>query len=107
LAADALRDEYGVEDEDVLNAVRYHTTGRAGMSRLEMIVFLADTLEPGRTYEEADELRALAFEDLETGMLRVLEALGVYLKENGFEMTKDSLEAIAWLRDRQRARALL
>jgi putative nucleotidyltransferase with HDIG domain len=97
MAADVLRDEYGVEDADVLNAVRYHTTGRRGMSRLEMIVFLADTLEPGRTYEGVDELRKLAFEDLEAGTLRVLKELGVYLKRNGCEMTADSLEAIDWL----------
>jgi putative nucleotidyltransferase with HDIG domain len=99
-AADILRDDYGVDDNDILNAVRYHTTGRRGMSRLEMIVFLADTLEPGRTYEGVDALRAFAFEDLEAGSLRVLIELGVYLEKNGFEMTTDSLEAIEWLKSR-------
>ena len=40
--------KYGVEDEDILNAIRYHTTGRPGMSLLEKIVFVADYIEPGR-----------------------------------------------------------
>jgi HD superfamily phosphohydrolase YqeK len=101
LAADALRDEYGVEDTDILAAVRYHTTGRRGMSRLEMIVFLADTLEPGRTYEGVEELRKIALEDLEAGTLRVLQELGVYLKQTGYEMTTDSLEAIEWLENKK------
>ena len=40
--------KYGVKDEDILNAIRYHTTGRPGMSLLEKIIFVADYIEPGR-----------------------------------------------------------
>jgi HD superfamily phosphohydrolase YqeK len=104
-ASDILREEYGVDDADVLNAVRYHTTGRKGMSRLEMIVFLADTLEPGRTYEGVEILRDLAFKDLETGVLRVLKELEVYLVKNGLAMTPDSVEAIEWLESRGKKEA--
>ena len=42
--------KYGIRDEDILNAVRYHTTGRPGMSMLEKIVFIADYIEPGRNH---------------------------------------------------------
>jgi nicotinate-nucleotide adenylyltransferase len=96
-AADRMAREFGVTDADVLNAVRYHTTGRAGMSRLEIIIFLADTLEPTRAYEGVDKLRALVYEDLYAGALKVFEELGNYLKRNGLEMTRDSENAIEWL----------
>lgn len=60
------RNKFGVEDEDVLDAIRYHTTGRPAMTLLEKIVFVADYIEPNR--KKADnltELRHLAFEDLD------------------------------------------
>ncbi len=50
---------FGITDEDVLNAIRYHTSGRANMSALEKLIFLADMLEGERSYEGVDELRAL------------------------------------------------
>ena len=50
---------FGVADEDILNAVRYHTSGRPNMSELEKLIFLADMLEVERSYDCVDELRAL------------------------------------------------
>ncbi len=49
--------EFGVTDEDVLNAIRYHTSARPKMSELEKLIFLADMLEDERAYEGVDELR--------------------------------------------------
>ena len=49
--------EFGVTDEDVLNAIRYHTSARPKMSELEKLIFLADMLEEERAYEGVDELR--------------------------------------------------
>ena len=73
LAAAILEDKFGVTDEDILNAIRYHTTGRAGMSLLEKIIFVADATEPNRTYEEAEDLNKLAFSDLDQACLEVLK----------------------------------
>ena len=61
LAAAILKAKFGVEDEDILNAVSYHTTGRADMSLLEKIIFVSDATEPNRTYDDAERLNALAF----------------------------------------------
>ncbi|MDO4289379.1 MAG: nicotinate-nucleotide adenylyltransferase [Eubacterium sp.] len=72
VGAAVARDEYGVTDEAVLGAIRYHTTGRAGMSRLEKIIYLADFIEPGRDYPGVDKLRELAFEDLDKAMIQAL-----------------------------------
>ena len=58
-------ERFSVTDEDVLNAIRYHTTGRRGMSLLEKIVYVADVVSYDRTYKEAEELRERAFSDLD------------------------------------------
>lgn len=59
-----LRNVLGVEDEEILSAVRYHTTGRAGMSLLEQVVFTADFTSADRNYPDVAVIRALADESL-------------------------------------------
>lgn len=61
-------DEFGVMNEDVLNAIRYHTTGRARMSQLEKLIYVADMIEPGRDFPGVEKLRELASEDLDVAM---------------------------------------
>ncbi|MFC4411056.1 bis(5'-nucleosyl)-tetraphosphatase (symmetrical) YqeK [Chungangia koreensis] len=73
--------EYGVEDEDILNAITYHTTGRAGMSDLEKIIYMADLIEPSRTFTGVEELREKAFEDLNEGMLACVRHSIAFLVE--------------------------
>ncbi|MFD1030555.1 bis(5'-nucleosyl)-tetraphosphatase (symmetrical) YqeK [Metaplanococcus flavidus] len=60
--------EFGVTDEDVLNAIRYHTTGRAGMSDLEKVVYIADLVEPNRKFGGVEELRQLKEQGLDVMM---------------------------------------
>jgi predicted HD superfamily hydrolase involved in NAD metabolism len=62
------RDEFGMSDADILNAIRYHTTGRANMSPLEKLIYISDMIEPGRNFPGVDELRAKAEENLDTAM---------------------------------------
>lgn len=59
----------GITDEDILFAVRYHTTGRAGMSLLEKIIFTADYISADRDYNGVEEIRQQAYENLEAAML--------------------------------------
>ncbi|MGE7543998.1 bis(5'-nucleosyl)-tetraphosphatase (symmetrical) YqeK [Sporosarcina newyorkensis] len=51
------KERYVVEDEDVLQAIRFHTTGRAGMSPLEKVIYIADLIEPGRKFPGIEDLR--------------------------------------------------
>ncbi len=78
--------KYGIPNQDVLNAIRNHTTGRQGMSLLEKIVFVADYIEPGRK-EAANltDIRRLAFQDLDRALLRILEDTLKYLEAGGGE----------------------
>ncbi len=69
LAAHIAKIELGIENKDVLNAVRYHTSGRCGMSRLEKIIYLADFIEPLRKFEGVDAARRLAYESLDRAVL--------------------------------------
>lgn len=80
-------DEYGVEDPDVINAILNHTTGRPGMSLLEKIVFVADYIEPGRKQApNLQEIRRMAFVNLDQALIKILEDTLVYLQESGGEV---------------------
>lgn len=71
--AEVLRDTFGVTDTDVLHAVRYHTVGRAGMSQLERIVYLADLISAERDYADVEMMRSRTEESLESGMYYALQ----------------------------------
>ena len=72
---------YKVHDKDVINAILNHTTGRPGMSLLEKIIFVADYIEPGRKQApHLDEIRRLAFQNLDSALLRILEETIIYLQ---------------------------
>lgn len=73
----------GVRDEDVLNAVNFHTTGRIGMSRLEKIVFLADLLEEDRSFDGVEEIRREVDADFDRGFAFALKELVGFLKKDG------------------------
>ncbi len=73
--------KYGVTDEDILNAIRYHTTGRPNMSTLEKIVYIADYIEPGRKQvADLDLIRRLAYQDLDCTMEKILANTLAYLR---------------------------
>ena len=57
----AIQDVFNIQDMDIINAVRYHTTGRENMSILEKIIFMADMIEEGRSFPGVDHLRELSF----------------------------------------------
>ena len=77
-------EKYGYTDPDLLNAIRYHTTGRPGMSLLEKIIFVADYIEPGRyTAQNLSLIRKMAFEDIDEALLKILYDTLVYLNSTG------------------------
>lgn len=81
------REKYGITNPDILNAIRFHTTGRENMSLLEKIVFTADYIEPGRRQApNLADIRQLAFTDLDAAMLKILEDTLSYLKATGGEL---------------------
>ena len=67
------RDVMDIHDEDILNAMRYHTTGRKDMSTLEKIIFISDYIEPLRTFKGKEEVRSLSGVDLDFAVMMCLE----------------------------------
>lgn len=71
-AAYYIREKLKIEDKDILNAVRFHTVGRADMSALEKIVFLADMVSEERDYPDVEKFRDAVLKDLNNGMFLTL-----------------------------------
>lgn len=86
-----LRDRLKITDPDVLNAVRYHTTGRAGMSLLEKIIYLADLTSADRSYPDAEKTRGIVDRDLDQGMLYSMKFLICDLTSHGKLLHPDTL----------------
>ena len=95
VAARLLASRYGVEDEEVLASARWHSTGRAGMSALEKVLFLADKVEPGKAAARADlqEVRRLAETDLEGAVLRYLDLQLLEAVRQGWPLHPDAVAA--------------
>ena len=80
--------KYGIDDPAILNAIRYHTTGKADMTVLEKIVYIADYIEPGRyKAKNLPEVRHLDFQDLDETMYQILH--DTILSLNGSTHTMD------------------
>ena len=100
IAAEIMKKDYGIEDEDLLHAVAYHTTGRAGMSKLEKIIFLADAIEPGRSYPAVEKIRVLAYQDLDRACICALEHTIEYIQGTGGYLDPDTIKARDELKER-------
>ncbi|NLZ25618.1 MAG: HD domain-containing protein [Clostridiales bacterium] len=73
LGAEKAKRDFGITDEDILSAIRYHTTGRAGMSTLEKLIYSADMLSFDRDYPDIDKLVAAIYNDFEDGFFATLK----------------------------------
>ena len=88
---------YNIEDEEILEAIKWHTTGKPGMSMLDMIIYMADYIEPNRDKApNLKEIRKLSFINIEEALYSVLKSTLDYLHASGAElidpMTKDTYE---------------
>ena len=73
--------EAGITDRDILDAIAYHTTGRIGMTVLEKVVYLADYIEPGRSFPGVDEVRELATKSLDKAMIQAVQKYDCFFNE--------------------------
>lgn len=87
------REKYGVRDEEVLNAIKYHTVGRKDMTSLEKIVYLADMIEPKRNFPEVEEIREKTFKDLDNGLLFALDHSIIFLISKGVLIHTNTIDA--------------
>lgn len=83
VGAELARVEFGIDDEEILSAIRLHTTGDSGMSLLDKIIYLADYIEPGRSYAGAGKLRRLAMEDFGRALIVATNQTIAYVIRRG------------------------
>ncbi len=85
------------ENQAVVDAICHHTTGKADMTLLEKIIYVADYMEPCRDFPGVEKLRELAFSDIDAALKLGLEMTLEHLKRQGAEVSPASREALTWL----------
>ena len=90
------------ENEAVVSAICHHTTGKGDMTTLEKIIYVADYMEPCRNFPGVEELRRLAFSDLDGALRLGLEMTIENLISRKLEISPESREALDWLNEHQK-----
>ncbi|GAQ26001.1 bis(5'-nucleosyl)-tetraphosphatase (symmetrical) YqeK [Tepidanaerobacter syntrophicus] len=85
LGAELAKRDYGIYDEQILHAIKIHTTGDENMDILDKVIFIADFIEPSRCFPDVEKLRRVAFQDLDDTMVKAFDSTIRYV------LTKRSL----------------
>lgn len=84
VAAHICRENYGINDSDILNAISNHTTGRRGMSLMEKIVYLADVIESGRYFPGIEHIRKQAISNIDSALLLACNSTLIYITQENY-----------------------
>ena len=77
--------EAGIKDAEILDAIRYHTSGRPNMTILEKVIYLADYIEPGRNFPGVEEVREMAEKDLDQALIQSIQNTIIFLMKKNQE----------------------
>ena len=91
------RDVFGADDE-IYNAILWHTTGKANMTLLEKVIYLADYIEPNRDFDGVEDLRKVVWEDLDKGLEMGLAMTVEEMEQMGNPVHHNTLQALEYLR---------
>lgn len=91
------KEKLGVCDTEILDAIRYHTTAKENMSKLEKIIYIADVIEPSRIFKGVDIIREASLESLDKGLLAALDYSIEYLLSKGSYIDLNSIKARNYL----------
>lgn len=91
--AEFICEKFGIKDADILNAIRYHTVAKAGMTTLEEIVYLADLISADRQYDDVERMREVCYKSLKLGMLEALRFIIPDLITRGKLIPVSTIEA--------------
>lgn len=93
--------DFGIKDQEILDAVSSHTAGRYGMSTLEEVIYVADAIEPKtRVYKEAPKLRELAVKSLDKACLEIIGYSIELLTKRGIKIDQDTLDAQRYISEK-------
>ena len=93
LGAELAKEDFRIADPEILSAIAKHTVGDGIMSPLDCVVYLADSLEPGRDYAERADFWALACRDLDAAMRAVIGSSLLFLAQKGIPAAPETLDA--------------
>ena len=88
---------FKINDEEILSAMRWHTTGKENMSNLDKIVYLADLIEPSREFDGIDEIRSISYKSLDLAMIKALTHTTIYLLNKGYAVDINTIKARNYL----------
>ena len=91
------KEKFKIDDDEILNAIKFHTTGRKNMSLIEKIVYIADAIEPKRDYPHVEKIRDLALVDLNKAILLEVNKKIEYLIKGDYIIHVNSIEMRNWL----------
>ena len=98
VGAELIKDELGIWDEDILNAVRHHTTGAPVMTKLEQVIYMAYYIEPGRDFAGVKKARVITAANLQAGVAYQTKHTLAYLIGNGKPVYPKTIETYnAWV----------
>lgn len=93
VAAHIVQHQFGITNKSILNAIYYHTTGRANMDNVELTLFVADYIEPNRNFSGLEEVREIAYINLHEAALLTLKNTIPYLIKKGATIFPDTFHA--------------
>ncbi len=89
--------KFKVTDKEILNAIKYHTTGRENMTLFDKIIFIADYIEPSRNFQGIEEVRKMAYEDLDKSIIMAMDKTINFLIDNQILIHTRTVEARNYL----------
>ncbi len=91
----------GIKSKKILNSILYHTTGNVDMDMFAKIIFIADKVEDGREYEGVEEIRKIAFANIDKAMIMIIENTKKYLEEKNKKIHFDTIELYRKLKENE------
>lgn len=89
--------EYGIDDEEILGAIKWHTVGNVGMSVLEKIIFIADMIEEERKFSGVEKIRNLAYTNLDLAIKESIESTIRFAKANNREIHPNAYSVLEYI----------
>ena len=100
LGAYEVKDELGIDNPEIFDAIYYHSTGKPNLSPLSMLIYVSDAIDLGRTYEGVIEYRKAAYESLEKGFFMILDGTYHGILARGLALEKTTKETYEYYKEK-------
>ena len=100
LGAYLVKDLFGIDDAQIFDAVYFHTTGKANMSKFTEVIYVADVVEYGRTYQDAEYYRCEVLKDFDNGLYEILRSIIEMLEKKNEPIERETFNAYNYYRQK-------